>query len=101
MFCLKYGTIPIARSTGGLEDTISDPDQGSGPGTGFKFKRYGALDMVRTVRRAIETFEDQTTWRAMMRAAMVQDFSWHRSAEAYLAIFEKAVATRRAGGHDG
>ena len=95
MFCLKYGTIPIARSTGGLEDTISDPDQGGGPGTGFKFKRYGALDMVRTVRRAVETFKDQTIWRAMMRAAMAQDFSWHRSAKAYLAVFEKAIETRR------
>jgi starch synthase len=101
MFCLKYGTIPIARSTGGLEDTILDPDQGKVPGTGFKFKRFGALDMVRAIRRAVETFKDQTVWRAMMLAAMEQDFSWHRSAEAYLAVFDQAMAARRAGGHDG
>jgi len=101
MFCLKYGTIPIVRATGGLEDTILDPDQGNLPGTGFKFKRYGALDMVRAVRRAVETFRDRTVWRAMMLASMTQDFSWHRSAEAYLAVFDKAMTTRRAGGHDG
>ncbi len=99
MFCLKYGTIPIARATGGLEDTILDPGQGNIPGTGFKFKRYGALDMVRAVRRAVETFREPSVWKAMMLAAMEQDFSWRRSAEAYVDVFEKAVATRRAEGH--
>ena len=96
MFCLKYGTIPIVRATGGLEDTILDTGQGSRPGTGFKFGQFKAVDMIRAVRRAVETFENRERWHAMMVEAMAQDFSWDRSAKEYLALFERAVATRRA-----
>ncbi|MFB0521493.1 MAG: glycogen synthase GlgA [Desulfatiglandales bacterium] len=96
MFSLKYGTIPIVRGTGGLQDTIIDPNENQGPGTGFKFYPFQSADLILAVRRAIEAFQDRQVWQAMMREAMAQDFSWHRSAREYLTVFERAIAARRA-----
>jgi starch synthase len=96
MFSLKYGTIPIVRATGGLQDTVRDPNEGHRPGTGFKFDRFRAVDLVRAVRRAVKIFQDQASWQAMMLEAMAQDFSLHRSAKEYLAVFDRTIAARRA-----
>jgi starch synthase len=94
MFSLSYGTIPIVRATGGLQDTVMDPIDGQGPGTGFKFYRFLAKDMVQAVRRAIDAFQNAEGWRAMMLNAMAQKFLWRRSAMEYLNVFERAMAVR-------
>jgi starch synthase len=94
MFSLSYGTLPIVRATGGLQDTVLDPTDGPGAGTGFKFDRFLAEDMVQAVQRAVNTFQNRDSWRAMMLEAMAQKFLWHRSAREYLAVFERAVAAR-------
>ena len=94
MFSLSYGTIPIVRATGGLQDTVMDPNDGQGPGTGFKFDQFLAKDMVQAVRRAIDAFQNAEGWRAMMLEAMAQKFLWRRSAMEYLAVFERAMAAR-------
>lgn len=96
MFSLKYGTIPIVRATGGLQDTVIDPNEGHSPGTGFKFDRFHSDELIIVVRRAIEAFQNRELWQAMMREAMAQDFSWYHSAKEYLTVFERAVAAKRA-----
>jgi starch synthase len=98
MFSLKYGTIPIVRATGGLQDTVIDPNEGHSPGTGFKFDRFHSDELIIAVRRVIEAFQNREVWQAMMRGAMAQDFSWEHSAKEYLAVFERAIATKRAKG---
>jgi starch synthase len=95
MFSLRYGTIPVVRATGGLEDTVTDPNEGDTPGTGFKFKAFKAEALLKAVGRAVEAFHDRDTWQAMMLEGMAKDFSWERSAKEYLAVFERAVAARR------
>jgi starch synthase len=95
MFSLKYGTIPVVRATGGLEDTVTDPNEGDTPGTGFKFAAFEAGALLKAVARAVETFHDGKAWQAMMLEGMAKDFSWERSAKEYLAVFERAIATRR------
>ena len=95
MFSLKYGTIPVVRATGGLKDTVTDPDEAHGPATGFKFKAFESEAMLKAVRRAAEAFYDREAWQAMMLEGMAKDFSWKRSAKAYLRVFEHAVAERR------
>lgn len=95
MLGLKYGTLPVVRATGGLEDTVRDPSEGPNPGTGFKFRPFRARALVQAVRRAVEAFGDKEKWEAMMREAMAQDFSWHGSAQEYTAVFERAVRARR------
>jgi len=95
MFSLKYGTIPVVRATGGLKDTVTDPDETNGPATGFKFEAFESADMLKAIRRAVEAFHDRDAWQAMMREGMAKDFSWKRSAKEYLRVFEHAVAVRR------
>jgi len=95
MFSLKYGTIPIVRATGGLQDTVIDPNEALSTGTGFKFDRFHKDELIAAVRRAIEAFRNRKLWQAMMRKAMAQDFSWEHSAKQHLAVFEQAIAARR------
>lgn len=92
MYSLKYGTIPVARATGGLRDTIVDPNEGTCEGTGFKFDRFHATDLVAGVARAVMAREHPHLWKVMQQNAMEQDFSWRRSAESYLTLFEQTVA---------
>ncbi len=95
MFSLKYGTIPIVRATGGLNDTVNDPREGHDPGTGFKFKTFQAKALQRAVERALAAHKDAAVWKAMMLEGMARDFSWKRSAGEYLDVFEKAIDARR------
>jgi len=97
MFGLRYGTIPVVRATGGLQDTVLDPNDGHRPGTGFKFKEFRGSDLVQAMGRAVKTYRERRDWRAMMLEAMAQDFSWDRSAKEYLRVFERAVEARRGG----
>jgi len=92
MYSLKYGTVPVARATGGLRDTIVDPSEGRGEATGFKFDRFHATDLVAGVARAMMAREHPPVWKRMQQTAMVQDFSWRRSAKAYLRLFEESVS---------
>ena len=86
IYSLRYGTIPIVRATGGLDDTIDED-------TGFKFSEYSGAALLRTIRRALDAYEDQTRWRAMMRRAMERDFSWNSSAAEYIALYRKLLGT--------
>jgi starch synthase len=92
MYSLKYGTIPVARATGGLKDTIVDPDEGKGAGTGFKFDRFHAGDLVTAATRAIRVWKQPHVWKGMQQNAMAQDFSWRRSAQAYMTLFEQTLS---------
>ena len=90
IYSLKYGTVPIVRATGGLDDTVvdsTDPDEGDG----FKFSTYSSEQLLNAVRRALQVYQDQNRWQALMRRGMGQDFSWHRSAERYLEVYQLLV----------
>lgn len=99
LISLRYGTIPIVRSTGGLADSVVDVSQGA-RGTGFVFEHYDSNAIVWAVDRAIEHFGDKARWRRLVGRAMKQDFSWNRSAEQYEQMYEWAAA-ERAGGRRG
>lgn len=85
MVALRYGTIPIVRQTGGLNDTVSD--SGDGEGNGFTFKSYNAHDMENTVWRAIAGYKDKRGWDILRRRAMQCDNSWGISANAYIRLY--------------
>jgi starch synthase len=91
MYSLRYGTIPIVRATGGLEDTIEDYDQATGSGTGFKFSRYDPKDLFNTIQRALAVFADQHAWRKLMKQGMQKDFSWEASAKKYVALYKNVL----------
>ena len=89
MVALRYGTIPIVRQTGGLNDTITD--SGDGVGNGFTFKSYNAHDMQEAVWRAIAGYSDKKGWKKLTERAMNCDNSWGTSANAYIKLYKEIV----------
>jgi starch synthase len=94
MYSLKYGTVPIVRATGGLDDTIEPWDPRTGKGTGFKFLEYSGEQLLSTVRQALQAFQDQSSWQILMRNGMSKDFSWNASAREYARVYERARQLR-------
>jgi len=89
MISLRYGTLPIVRSTGGLKDSIRDI--GDKNGNGYTFQTYNADDMMHAITRARADFTDKAKWEANIAAAMKCDFSWGKSANAYIALYKGLV----------
>ena len=96
IYSLKYGTVPIVRATGGLDDTIEPWDARTGRGTGFKFSDYSGESLLLTIKDALKSFRDQPSWRNLMRNAMGKDFSWNASAKEYVRVYERARQSRTA-----
>ncbi len=94
LYSLRYGTIPVVHATGGLYDSVIDIQQNPDSGTGFKFYNYEASEFLKTVETAFEYFMDREKWLALQKRAMTQDFSWNRSAEEYLKIYENVSKLR-------
>ena len=88
MYALRYGTIPIVRATGGLNDTIEQYDKETGTGNGFKFGPYAPDALLKAIEKAIDLFKDKNAWRRLMLQGMKSDFSWDRSAGSYINIYE-------------
>ena len=96
IYSLKYGTVPIVRATGGLDDTIEHWDARTGKGTGFKFTDYNGEALLLTIKDALRAFRDQDSWQQLMRNGMTKDFSWNASAREYIRAYER-VRQGRAG----
>ena len=89
LYSLKYGTIPIVRNTGGLADTVEEADLEKGIGTGFKFDDYHPEALWQAIEKAISCFQNKkSVWHNLMQNAMRSDFSWEKSAQAYLEVYK-------------
>ena len=97
IYSLKYGTVPIVRATGGLDDTIEPWDARTGKGTGFKFYEYNGESLLLTIKSALQAFRDEASWQVLMRNGMARDFSWGASAKEYVKVYERARQTRVVG----
>jgi starch synthase len=86
IYSLKYGTVPVVRATGGLNDTI-DGD------TGFKFQDYSGDALLETVRMALRAYKDLDSWTRRMRRGMEKDFSWSASAGEYVGLYARLAAS--------
>jgi starch synthase len=91
MYSMRYGTVPVVRATGGLDDTVTDYNAQAGTGTGFKFRDYTAEALLETLERARTVFGNPNIWRQLQLAGMRQDFSWDRSAREYVKLYERAL----------
>jgi starch synthase len=91
IYSLKYGTVPVVRATGGLDDSIDQFDPVTGRGTGFKFQAYDGFALLESVRQAINVFRNEpAVWRRIQLNGMAQDFSWQASAKEYVKLYEAA-----------
>ncbi len=96
MYSLKYGTLPIVRATGGLDDTVLQYDERTGAGTGFKFWEPSVKALYYTVGWAVSTYFDRREHiEKMIRAAMTQNYSWELSADKYDALYKRAMANKQ------
>ncbi|HVN95387.1 MAG TPA: glycogen synthase GlgA [Syntrophorhabdaceae bacterium] len=92
LYSLKYGTVPIVRGVGGLEDTIIDYTKSPETGTGYKFYDYTKDAMLEAIKSALAIYKDQSSWQSLMKRCMKQDFSWEKSAGEYVELYKKAIA---------
>jgi starch synthase len=90
IYSLRYGTVPVVRATGGLDDTIEPFDIQTGNGTGFKFREYTGEALLGAVRQALAVFRDKESWRRLQINGMAKDFSWGASAAEYAGLYETA-----------
>ncbi|HEX9015306.1 MAG TPA: glycogen synthase [Chloroflexota bacterium] len=95
MTAMRYGSVPVVRSTGGLADSVVDFDPATGTGNGFSFEKYSGMMLFATIVRALENFRYRESWRRLMREGMSADFSWSSSAKKYVELYEKARAFQR------
>jgi starch synthase len=91
LYSLRYGTVPIVRGVGGLEDTIRDYTKEPDRGTGFKFYEYSEKAMLEAIKRALAVYGKRDTWLSLVTKCMSEDFSWERSANEYMDLYRKAV----------
>ncbi len=87
MYSLRYGTIPIVRATGGLDDSIEEFDPMARTGNGFKFGDATPAAMLGSIRKAMDAFRDRSGWESLVRNAMAGDFSWDKAAGEYLKLY--------------
>lgn len=94
MYSMRFGTVPIVKRVGGLADTVVDVTPASvaaKTATGFVFAEHSAEALVETVRRVVAAFRNHALWNGLVEAGMRQDFSWSRSARAYVQVYERAL----------
>lgn len=91
MYSLKYGTIPIVRATGGLDDIISEFNPRSGRGNGFKFPDLSGDSLISGIRTAMKGYRKEALWHKLMGNALACDYSWRRPAVEYEKLYRKAL----------
>ena len=94
IYSLRYGTVPVVRATGGLDDTIEPFDLEHGTGTGFKFTEYSPAALLHAIRQALHNYSDDGVWKRIQLNGMAKDFSWNTSAAEYAKLYEAARAAR-------
>lgn len=90
MYSLRYGTVPVVRATGGLDDSVEQVDEATGAGTGFKFQAHTSEAMMDALSRALAWFARPVAWRRIQLTGMSQDNSWEASAREYVNVYERA-----------
>jgi starch synthase len=91
LYSLRYGTVPIVHSTGGLADSVIDYQTNPKEGTGFIFDEYQSIEFKQAILNALKLFQDKTKWIELMKRGMEKDFSWSNSAKRYLDVYNKRV----------
>lgn len=91
MEAMRYGCIPIVRKVGGLADSVDDFKPETDEGTGFVFEKYDPFSLTIAVIRASELYRQKKEWDKLMKRAMAKDFSWEKSAQEYVKLFEMAL----------
>ena len=91
MYSMRYGTVPIVRATGGLDDTVEQFDPRTGTGTGFKFGPYEGRALLEKIREALYFYDRPDDWQKLQRNGMLVDNSWTAAARKYLELYQEII----------
>jgi starch synthase len=91
LYAMKYGTIPVVRATGGLNDTVSEVNARTGEGTGFLFKQADSADCMTAIQKAADVYRMQKIWKRIQFNDMSMDFSWENAARNYLSLYQELM----------
>lgn len=91
MYSLRYGTVPIVRAVGGLDDTVQNFERLTRTGNGFKFYEYNSAKLLEKIYEALIVYTDRDLWRTLMLNGMSADYSWRVSAEQYIALYQRLL----------
>jgi starch synthase len=91
LISLKYGTVPVVTATGGLDDTIEDFNPQTQKGTGFKMKEPSKTELLASLKRAIDVYNQPALWEKLVKNGMKKDFSWKSSAKEYLELYKSLL----------
>ncbi|HEV7397901.1 MAG TPA: glycogen synthase GlgA [Pyrinomonadaceae bacterium] len=91
MYSMRYGTVPIVRATGGLDDTVQNFDARNGTGNGFKFQDYSARALLEKIREALYFYSKPEAWQVIQRNGMVTDNSWPTAAQRYVDLYDRLL----------
>jgi starch synthase len=92
MYSMRYGTVPLVRATGGLDDTVEQFNPATGEGTGFKFEQYSAEALVEKLREALYWYTQAAVWRRIQRNGMSVDNSWQAAARKYVRVYDALLS---------
>ena len=92
IYAMRYGTVPVVRATGGLEDSVVEFDPANGQGTGFKFSGNDLEGIMAAVQKALTAYADPGTWDRIRKNAMAMDFSWENAVPHYLDLYKKSLS---------
>ncbi len=91
MYSLRYGTVPIVRAVGGLDDTVQNFDAVTGTGNGFKFSEFRADKFLERIYEALFAYYDRDAWRRLQWNGMNEDHSWENAARKYVELYRRAI----------
>lgn len=97
LIAMRYGSVPIVHSVGGLADTVQEYDPRTGQGNGFVFDAYDPWELFAAIVRAIELFRFKEIWRTLQKRGMTADHSWHASAMQYVDVYRDAIEFHTSG----
>lgn len=94
LISFRYGTVPIARETGGLADTVKEYNPVTKEGTGFAFRNCSGDEMMSAIRRALDAYSNKEVWDELVKKIMALDYSWNTSAMKYIRLYEGAIGKK-------
>ncbi len=97
LIAMRYGSVPIVHSVGGLADTVQEYDPRSGQGNGFAFTNYDPWELFAAIVRALELYRFRDIWRTLQQRGMAADHSWHASTMKYVEVYRNAIAFHKSG----
>ncbi len=92
LIAMRYGTIPIVHTVGGLNDTVPPYNPETKEGKGITFQSFNAYDMLDAIRRGVDLFHNKTAWRALRKNAMSGEYSWEKPAKEYIEIYKEIIS---------